>query len=67
MTGSKEIKFEFLRLTVDQYPLRVGVLTQQISSLKFAEIDFDSADDALLKSLQKSLQRYEIFWMLGFI
>ncbi|KAG0777695.1 hypothetical protein G6F57_010961 [Rhizopus arrhizus] len=56
MTGSKEIKNEFLRLTADQCPLRAGVLAQQIGSLKFAKIKFDSADDALNIFLAKSIK-----------
>jgi hypothetical protein len=43
MTGRKETKIEFLNLTAKQYPSRVDVLTQQVGSFKFAEINFDSA------------------------
>ncbi|KAG1441370.1 hypothetical protein G6F55_013272 [Rhizopus delemar] len=46
MTGRKETKIEFLRLIAQQYLSRVGVLTQQVRSLKFAEINFDPADEA---------------------
>ncbi|KAG1150504.1 hypothetical protein G6F37_010304 [Rhizopus arrhizus] len=56
MTGSKEIKNGFLRLTADQYSLRANVLAQQIGSFKFAKIKFDSADDALNVSLAKSIK-----------
>ncbi|KAG1522711.1 hypothetical protein G6F52_005627 [Rhizopus delemar] len=45
MTGRKETKIEFLRLIAQQYPSRVGVLIQQVGSLKFAEINFDPADE----------------------
>ncbi|KAG1046594.1 hypothetical protein G6F43_010926 [Rhizopus delemar] len=47
MTGRKESKIEFLHLVVQQYPSRVGDLTQQVGALKFAEINFASDDDAL--------------------
>ena len=33
MTGRKESKIEFLHLIVQQYPSRVGVLTQQVGAL----------------------------------
>ncbi|KAG1136415.1 hypothetical protein G6F37_012027 [Rhizopus arrhizus] len=47
MTGRKESKFEFLSLIAKQYPSRVGVITQQVGSMKFAEINFDPDDIAL--------------------
>ncbi|KAG1136872.1 hypothetical protein G6F37_010589 [Rhizopus arrhizus] len=46
-TRRKESKFEFLGLVAKQYPSRVGVITQQVGSMKFAEINFDSDDIAL--------------------
>ncbi|KAG0930322.1 hypothetical protein G6F29_012029 [Rhizopus arrhizus] len=47
MTGRKESKVEFLSLIAKQYPSRVGVITQQVGSMKFAEINFDPDDTAL--------------------
>ncbi|KAG1414576.1 hypothetical protein G6F58_006891 [Rhizopus delemar] len=47
MTGRKESKFEFLSLIAKQYLSRVGVISQQVGSMKFAEINFDPDDTAL--------------------
>lgn len=56
MTGRTESKLEFLSLVAQQYPTRVGVLTQQVGSLKFAEINFDSADTALNDCLTNGIK-----------
>ncbi|KAG1323882.1 hypothetical protein G6F63_012814 [Rhizopus arrhizus] len=50
-TSRKESKIEFLHLVPQQYPSRVGVLTQQVGTLKFAEINFAPDDDALSECL----------------
>lgn len=55
MSGRKETKIDFLRLVADQYPSRMGVLTHQIGSLKFAGINFDPADEAFNKLLTKGI------------
>jgi hypothetical protein len=47
MTGRKKSKIEFLHLVAQQYSSQVGVLTQQVGTLKFAEINFAPDDDAL--------------------
>jgi hypothetical protein len=46
-TGRKESKVEFLGLVAKQYSSRVGVISQQVVSMKFAEINFDPDDIAL--------------------
>ncbi|KAG1049318.1 hypothetical protein G6F43_008351 [Rhizopus delemar] len=56
MTGHKETKIEFLRLIAKQYPSRVGVLTQQVGFLKFAEINFDLADETFNECLTNSVK-----------
>ncbi|KAG1520411.1 hypothetical protein G6F47_011053 [Rhizopus delemar] len=55
MTGRKESKIEFLHLVAQQYPSRVGVLTQQVGTLKFAEINFAPDDDALSECLANGI------------
>ncbi|KAG1137118.1 hypothetical protein G6F37_011518 [Rhizopus arrhizus] len=39
MTGRKELKIEFLHLVAQQYPSRVGVLTQQVGTLNIIFAD----------------------------
>lgn len=56
MAGRKEIKLEPLRLASRQYSSRVGVLTQQVGSLKYAEIKFDLADNALTDFLTNGIR-----------
>ncbi|KAG1580675.1 hypothetical protein G6F48_010297 [Rhizopus delemar] len=56
MTGCKETKIELLGLIAEQYPSRVGVLTQQVGSLKFAEINFDPADEAFSECLTNGIK-----------
>ncbi|KAG1452908.1 hypothetical protein G6F46_009501 [Rhizopus delemar] len=56
MAGRKEIKLEPLHLASRQYFSRVGVLTQQSGSLKFAEIKFDPADTALTDFLTSGIR-----------
>lgn len=56
MAGRKEIKLEPLHLASRQYFSRVGVLTQQAGSLKFAEIKFDPADTALTDFLTSGIR-----------
>ncbi|KAG1147720.1 hypothetical protein G6F37_011740 [Rhizopus arrhizus] len=55
MTGRKESKIEFLHLVAQQYPSRVGVLTQQVGTLKFVEINFAPDDDALSECLANGI------------
>ncbi|KAG1057026.1 hypothetical protein G6F43_001127 [Rhizopus delemar] len=56
MTGRKESKFEFLGLVAKQFPSRVGVITQQVGSMKFAEINFDADDIALNEFLTNDIK-----------
>ncbi|KAG0975222.1 hypothetical protein G6F29_011689 [Rhizopus arrhizus] len=56
MTGRKETKLEFLRLVAQQYPSRMGVLTQQFGSMKFAEINFEPTDNALTDFLANGIK-----------
>lgn len=56
MTNRKESKVEFLTLVSDQYPTRIGVLTQQVGSLRFAEINFHPEDAAIGKILKDGLK-----------
>ncbi|EIE91395.1 hypothetical protein G6F46_011881 [Rhizopus delemar] len=56
MTGRKESKVEFLGLVAKQYPSRVGVITQKVGSMKFAEINFDPDDIALNDFLTNGLK-----------
>ncbi|KAG1135607.1 hypothetical protein G6F37_012688 [Rhizopus arrhizus] len=60
MTGRKESKIEFLHLVAQQYSSQAEVLTQQVGTLKFAEINFAPDDDALSNYLDK--QRECIFY-----
>ncbi|KAG0736914.1 hypothetical protein G6F23_010661 [Rhizopus arrhizus] len=55
-TGRKESKVEFLGLVAKQYPSRVGVITQQVGSMKFPEIKFDPDDIALNDFLTNSIK-----------
>ncbi|KAG0975363.1 hypothetical protein G6F28_012947 [Rhizopus arrhizus] len=55
MTGRKESKIEFLHLVAQQYPSRVGVLTQQVGTLKFAEINFVPDDDTLSECMTNGI------------
>ncbi|KAG1149620.1 hypothetical protein G6F37_011382 [Rhizopus arrhizus] len=54
-TSRKESKIEFLHLVAQQYPSRVGVLTQQVGTLKFVEINFAPDDDALSECLANGI------------
>ncbi|KAG0934421.1 hypothetical protein G6F29_010006 [Rhizopus arrhizus] len=56
MTGRKESKVEFLSLIAKQYPSRVGVITQQVGSMKFPEINFDPDDIVLNDFLTNSIK-----------
>lgn len=56
MAGRKKNKLESLHLAPRQYFSRVGVLTQQAGSLKFAEIKFDPADTALTDFLTSGIR-----------
>ncbi|KAG1132856.1 hypothetical protein G6F37_010513 [Rhizopus arrhizus] len=56
MTGRKETKLEFLRLVAQQCPSRMGVLTQQFGSMKFAEINFEPTDNALTDFLANGIK-----------
>ncbi|KAG1533187.1 hypothetical protein G6F51_012745 [Rhizopus arrhizus] len=56
MTGRKETMLEFLRLVAQQYPSRMGVLTQQFGSMKFAEINFEPTDNALTDFLANGIK-----------
>ncbi|KAI8327587.1 hypothetical protein BD560DRAFT_379532 [Blakeslea trispora] len=55
MSGRKETKLEFFKLVALQYPTRVGVLTQQVGSLRFAEINFPPNDKDYELFLEKGL------------
>jgi hypothetical protein len=55
MTGRKESKIEFLHLVAQQYPSHVGVLTQQVGTLKFAEINFVPDDDTLSECMTNGI------------
>ncbi|KAI8989513.1 hypothetical protein BDB01DRAFT_546022 [Pilobolus umbonatus] len=44
MSNQTISKVHFLKLVLDQYPTRVGVLTQQVGNPKYAEINFRLGD-----------------------
>jgi hypothetical protein len=56
MSGRNETKVEFLSVVAKQYPTRIGVLTQKVGSLKFAEINFDPKDEAVDTIMTKGIK-----------
>lgn len=56
MSNRLESKVEFLKLVAQQCPFRVGVLTLQTGSPKFAKINFDPKDAALQNFIDQGLK-----------